>query len=81
MAAIGRGDLLIKWAHYAGDASAHGEVMKKVIRIVGHLVSSQFQSAEALTSELEYIAGLSLKGKFLFRVSAMVKANVFFCSR
>ena len=78
MAAIGRGDLLIKWAHYAGDASAHGEVMKKVIRIVGHLVSSQFQSAEALTSELEYIAGLSLEGKFLFRVSAMVKANVFF---
>ena len=78
MASIGRGDLLIKWAHFAGDASAHGEVMKKAIRIVGHLVSSQFQSAEALASELEYIAGLSPDGKFLFKLSAMVKANIYF---
>jgi ATP/maltotriose-dependent transcriptional regulator MalT len=78
MAAIGRGDLLIKWAHFAGDSSAQGEVMKKAIRVVGHLVSSEFQSAEALASELEYIAGLSPDGKFLHRLSAMVKANIYF---
>ena len=78
MAAIGRGDLLIKWAHFAGDDSAHGEVMKKAIRVVGHLVSSEFQNAEALASELEYIAGLSPDGKFLNRLSAMVKANIYF---
>jgi LuxR family maltose regulon positive regulatory protein len=78
MAAIGRGDLLIKWAHFAGDTSANGEVMKKAIRVVGHLVSSEFQSAEALASELEYIAGLSPDGKFLHRLSAMVKANIYF---
>lgn len=78
MAAIGRGDLLIKWAHFAGDASAYGEVMKKVIRVVGHLVDSDFKSAEALAAELEYIAGLSPDGEFLFRVSSMVRANIFF---
>ena len=78
MAAVGRGDLLIKWAHFAGDDSAHGEVMKKAIRVVGHLVSSDFKNAEALASELEYIAGLSPDGKFLFRLSSMVKANIYF---
>lgn len=78
MAAIGRGDLLIKWAHFAGDSSAHGEVMKKAIRVVGHLVSSDFKNAEALALELEYIAGLSPEGKFLNRLSAMVNANIYF---
>jgi ATP/maltotriose-dependent transcriptional regulator MalT len=78
MAAVGRGDLLIKWAHFAGDDSAHGEVMKKAIRVVGHLVSSDFKNAEALASELEYIAGLSPDGKFLHRLSSMVTANIYF---
>ena len=78
MAAVGRGDLLIKWAHFAGDDSAHGVVMKKAIRVVGHLVSSDFKNAEALASELEYIAGLSPDGKFLHRLSSMVTANVYF---
>jgi len=78
MAAVGRGDLLIKWAHFAGDDSAHGEVMKKAIRVVGHMVSSDFKNAEALASELEYIAGLSPDGKFLHRLSSMVRANIYF---
>ena len=78
MAAVGRGDLLVKWAHFAGDDSAHGEVMKKAIRVVGHLVSSDFKNAEALASELEYIAGLSPNGKFLHRLSSMVTANIYF---
>ena len=78
MAAVGRGDLLVKWAHFAGDDSAHGEVMKKAIRVVGHLVSSDFKNAEALASELEYIAGLSPDGKFLHRLSSMVTANIYF---
>ena len=78
MAAVGRGDLLIKWAHFAGDESPYGEIMKKTIKVVGHLVNSEFQSAEALAAELEYIAGLSPDGEFLGRLSAMVKANIFF---
>jgi len=78
MAAVGRGDLLVKWAHFAGDDSAHGIVMKKAIRVVGHLVSSDFKNAEALASELEYISGLSPDGKFLHRLSSMVMANLYF---
>jgi len=78
MAAIGRGDLLIKWSAFASDNSAQGEVMAKAIKIVGHLASSEFQSAEALAAELEYIAGLSPEGEFLARLSASVKANIYF---
>ena len=78
MVAIGRGDLLIKWSHFAGDDSAHGEVMRKTIKVVGHLAMSDFQSAEALASELEYIGGLSPDGALLLRLSSMVKANIYF---
>ena len=78
VAAIGRGDVLIKWATFAGDNSAYGEVMKKAVKVVGHLVSSEFKSAEALAMELEYMGGLSPEGEFLTRLSASVKANIYF---
>ena len=78
MAATGRGDLLIKWAHYAGDDSAHGEIMKKTIRILGHLVQGDFQIAEALAVELEQIAGLGPDGEFLNRLAGIVKAHIYF---
>ena len=78
MAATGRGDLLIKWSHFAADDSPHGEVMRKAIKVVGHLAMSDFQNAEALASELEYIAGLFPDGAVLNHVSSMVKANVYF---
>lgn len=78
MAAIGRGDLLIKWSHFAGDDSPQGEIMRKTIKVVGHLVMSDFQNAEALASELEYIGGLSPDGTLLLRLSSMVNANIYF---
>ena len=78
MAAIGRGDLLIKWSHFAGDDSPAGEVMRKTIKVIGHLTMGDFQSAEAMAAELEYITGLSPGGAVLNHVSSMVKANVYF---
>ena len=78
MAATGRGDLLIKWAHFAGDTSAHGEIMKKTIRIIGHLAQGDFQIAEALAVELELIAGLGPDGEFLNRLAGIVKAHIYF---
>ena len=78
MAAIGRGDLLIKWSQFAGDESPHGEVMRKTIKVVGHLALSDFKNAEALASELEYVGGLSPDGTLLLQLSSMVKANIYF---
>ncbi len=78
MAATGRGDLLIKWAHFAGDDSAHGEILKKAIRIFGHLVQGDFQIAEALTVELEQIVGLGPDGEFINRLAGIVKAHIYF---
>jgi hypothetical protein len=78
MAATGRGDLLIKWSQFAGDDSPYGEVMRKTIKVVGHLALSDFQNAEALASELEYVGGLSPDGALLLQLSSMVKANIYF---
>lgn len=53
MAVIGRGDQLIKWSAYSGDSSPRGEVMKKTIRVIGHLVNLEFAEAEALQPNLK----------------------------
>jgi LuxR family maltose regulon positive regulatory protein len=78
MAAIGRGDLLIRWSNFAADDSPQGEIMRKTIKVVGHLAMSDFHNAEALASELEYIASISPDGTLLHQLSAMVKANIYF---
>ena len=55
MAIAGRGDLLIKWSDYISDPTAHLGVMRKTIKIIGHLVNSEFDVAEAKAKELDYI--------------------------
>ena len=78
MAAIGRGDLLIKWSNYAGDASAEGQVRQKTIKIVGHLVNLDFGKAEAMAIELEHIADLQGGSEFLKRLCAMIRTHIYF---
>jgi ATP/maltotriose-dependent transcriptional regulator MalT len=78
MAVIGRGDQLIKWSEYAGDSSPRGEVMKKTIKIVGHLVNLEFARAEALATELEIISEQSKELEFLSQLASMAFAHIYF---
>ncbi len=78
MADIGRGDLLIKWSHFAGDDSAHGELMRKTIKIIGHLVNSDFLKAEAMAAELESLAQNGPENSFIEKLCAMVRSHVYF---
>jgi ATP/maltotriose-dependent transcriptional regulator MalT len=78
MAVIGRGDQLIKWSEYAGDTSPRGEVMKKTIKVVGHLVNLEFARAEALATELEIISEQSKELEFLNQLTSMAFAHIYF---
>jgi ATP/maltotriose-dependent transcriptional regulator MalT len=78
MAAIGRGDQLIKWADFSADSSMRGEVMKKTIKVVGHLVNLDFAKAEAMATELELISTQSKELEFLTQLTSMVFAHVYF---
>ena len=78
MAAIGRGDQLIKWADFSADSSMRGEVMKKTIKVVGHLVNLDFAKAEAMATELELISSQSKELEFLTQLTSMVFAHVYF---
>jgi len=78
MALIGRGDQLIKWSEYSADSSARGEVMKKTIKVVGHLVNLDFARAEALATELQIISEQSKELEFLHQLTSMVFAHIYF---
>jgi LuxR family transcriptional regulator, maltose regulon positive regulatory protein len=78
MAVIGRGDQLIKWSEYSGDSSPRGEVMKKTIKVVGHLVNLEFARAEALATELEIISEQSKELEFLTQITSMAFAHIYF---
>jgi ATP/maltotriose-dependent transcriptional regulator MalT len=78
MAVIGRGDQIIKWSEYAGDTSPRGEVMKKTIKVVGHLVNLEFARAEALATELEIISEQSKELEFLNQLTSMAFAHIYF---
>lgn len=78
MAACGRGDQIIKWAEYAADSSIQGELMKKIIKVVGHLVNLDFDRAEALAAELEFISSQSAEMEFLTQLTSMIFAHVYF---
>jgi ATP/maltotriose-dependent transcriptional regulator MalT len=78
MAVIGRGDQLIKWSEYSGDSSPSGEMMKKTIKVVGHLVNLEFARAEALATELEIISEQSKELEFLTQLTSMVFAHIYF---
>jgi len=78
MADIGRGDLLVKWSHFAGDDSAHGELMRKTIKIIGHLVNADFLKAEAMAAELESLAQSGPDNSYIEKICAMVRSHVYF---
>ena len=78
MAVIGRGDQLLKWAEYSGDSTPRGEVMKKTIKVVGHLVNLEFARAEALATELEIISEQSKELEFLTQITSMAFAHIYF---
>lgn len=78
MAAIGRGDLLIKWSEFSADNSQSGELMKKTIKVVGHLVNLDFDKAEAIATELEYASLQSDQLSFLTQLTSMIFAHVYF---
>ena len=78
MAIAGRGDLLIKWSDYISDPTAHLGVMRKTIKIIGHLVNSEFDVAEAMAKELDYIGQQDKALQFLHQLSAMILAHVYF---
>jgi len=78
MAVIGRGDQLIKWSEYSGDSSPRGEVLKKTIKVVGHLVNLEFARAEALATELEIISEQSKELEFLTQLTSMAFAHIYF---
>jgi LuxR family transcriptional regulator, maltose regulon positive regulatory protein len=78
MAVIGRGDQLIKWSEYAGDSSPRGEMLKKTIKVVGHLVNLEFARAEALATELEIISEQSKELEFLTQLTSMAFAHIYF---
>lgn len=78
MADLGRGDLLLKWSHFAGDDSPHGEIMRKTIKVVGHMVNADFLRAEAMSAELEFTASHTPEGAFISDLCAMVRSHVYF---
>ena len=78
MAVIGRGDQLLKWSEYSGDSTPRGEVMKKTIKVVGHLVNLEFARAEALATELEIISEQSKELEFLTQLTSMAFAHIYF---
>jgi ATP/maltotriose-dependent transcriptional regulator MalT len=78
MAAIGRGDQIIRWAQYAAQDGPVGELIKKTIRAVGHLVNLDFERAEALAAELNYSAAQDPQVEFLAQLSAMILSHVHF---
>jgi ATP/maltotriose-dependent transcriptional regulator MalT len=78
MAAIGRGDQLIKWSEFSADSSVQGEVMKRAIQVVGHLANLDFAKAEAMASELELISAQSSELNFVTQLTSMIFAHIYF---
>ena len=78
MAAIGRGDQIIRWAHYGADDSPTGELIKKTIEVVGYLVNLDFEKAEAMAAELKYVADQDEQAEFLSQLAAMILSHVHF---
>jgi len=78
MAAIGRGDQIIRWAQFGADETSVGELMKKTIQVVGHLVNLDFDRVESMSAELNYVANQDPQLEFLSQLTAMVMAHVYF---
>lgn len=51
-AATGRGDDLLRWAKYAGDESAQGQLQRQTVEIAGHLANLDFGIVEAMNASM-----------------------------
>ena len=78
MAAIGRGDQIIRWTQYGADDSPVGVLMKKTIEVVGHLVNLDFERTEGMAAELNFVASQDPQLEFLSQITAMVMSHVYF---
>ena len=78
MAAVGRGDQILRWAQYGADDSPQGELMKKSIQVVAHMVNLDFQKTEALVAELDFVASQNPQLEFLTQITAMIMSHVYF---
>jgi ATP/maltotriose-dependent transcriptional regulator MalT len=78
MAAIGRGDQIIRWAQFGAEDSPVGELMKRTIRVVGHLVNLDFERVESMSAELNYVASQDPQLEFLTQLTSMVMSHVYF---
>ena len=78
MAAVGRGDQILRWAQYGADDSPQGELMKKSIQVVGHMVNLDFQKAEGLVAELDFVASQNPQLEFLTQITAMIMSHLYF---
>jgi len=78
MAAIGRGDQIIRWAQFGAEDSPVGELMKKTIQVVGHLVNLDFERVESMSAELNYVASQDPQLEFLTQLTSMVMSHVYF---
>ena len=78
MAAIGRGDQIIRWAHYGADESPTGKLIRKTIEVVGHLVNLDFERAEGMAAELNYVAAQDVQAEFVTQLAAMTLSHVHF---
>lgn len=78
MAAIGRGDQIIRWAQYGADDSPLGGLIKRTIEAVGHLVNLDFDRAESVAAELNYAASQDSQAEFVAQLVAMILAHVHF---
>lgn len=78
MAAIGRGDQIIRWAQYGAEDTPIGDLMKKAIEVVGHLVNLDFEKVESMSAELNYLVTQDSQLEFLNQLTAMVMSHVYF---
>lgn len=78
MAHTGRGDLIIQCSQLVGDKSYFGEILRKSVKVVGYLVSLEFNRAEALASELEFSPDVTPQSDFISLLSAGVRSHIFF---
>jgi ATP/maltotriose-dependent transcriptional regulator MalT len=78
MAAIGRGDQIIRWAHFGADESQTGVLIRKTIEALGHLVNLDFERAEGVAAELNYVAAQDVQAEFVAQLAAMILSHVHF---
>ena len=74
----GRGDELLRWAKYAGDESAEGQLQRQTLEIAGHLANLSFNKVEALNASMRLQSRGTALESFMERFSALMEVAVNF---